>query len=72
MLFQNSCVVPLGITAMVNFFPSAEPGGPERLQPRESRIMEKTKNVTNATRGLARGPFRGLFKGFFNGLYRGE
>src|SRR6266851_74783 len=44
MLFQNSCDVPLGMTAMVSFFPVPAPFGPERLQPKTATAMQ-TANI---------------------------
>src|SRR6266480_6587421 len=44
MLFQNSCDVPLGMTAMVSFFPAPAPFGPERLQPKTATAMQ-TANI---------------------------
>src|SRR6266576_1048776 len=44
MLFQNSCDVPLGMTAMVSFFPVPAPFGPERLQPKTATVRQ-TANI---------------------------
>src|SRR5260370_35019849 len=44
MLFQNSCDVPLGMTAMVSFFPVPAPFGAERLQPKTATAVQ-TANI---------------------------
>src|SRR5229473_6454784 len=44
MLFQNSCEVPLGMTAMVSLFPVPAPFGPERLQPKTATATQ-TANI---------------------------
>src|SRR5438046_8949717 len=42
MRFQSSCDVPLGMTAMVSFFPAPAPFGPERLQPKTATARQTT------------------------------
>src|SRR5260221_4794102 len=45
MLFQNSCVVPFGITAIVSFFFAPAPGWPARLQLIPVTEMSSTRRI---------------------------